>query len=102
MPNTILARLTFTFALATLLLLPFSSVAANLPQTVDQIPRISVEELLELMEQEPVVVIDARITRAWNRAGNKIPGAIRLDTEEEITQFAETTAHQQAIVIYCL
>jgi len=102
MPNIILARLTSTFALATLLLLPFPGVAASLPQTAEQIPRISVEELLELMKQEPVVVIDTRVIRAWKRAGNKIPGAIRLDTAEEIAHFAETTARQQAIVLYCL
>lgn len=91
-----------SFTLAWLLLFPFPAVATDLPQTSNQIARISVSELLQLLEDEPVVIVDARISRAWKRAGNKIPGAIRLDTPEQITQFVETTAHQQAIVLYCL
>lgn len=85
-----------------LLLSPSLLFATNVPQNTDQIARISVEEFQKLMEREPVVIVDARVTRAWKRAGNKIPGAIRLDTAEQITRFAETTTRQQAIVLYCL
>lgn len=81
---------------------PFRSIAADRPQTPDQILRISVEELLHMMEQESVVIVDARVTRAWNRAGNKIPGAIRLDTTDKIDLFSDTTDQRQAIVAYCL
>ncbi|HMB15230.1 MAG TPA: rhodanese-like domain-containing protein [Pelovirga sp.] len=97
-------RLAFflTFTLTCLLLLPFSSVAAELPQNSDQIPRISIIELQEWQEQEPVVIVDARVARAWKRAGNKIPAAIRLDTPEKIAQFADSTNRQQAILVYCL
>jgi hypothetical protein len=100
MPIQTSVRLTFT--LAWLLLFPFSTIATDLPQTSDQIARISVSELLQLLEDEPVVIVDARIPRAWKRAGNKIPGAIRLDTPEQIAQLTDTSAHQQAIVLYCL
>jgi len=85
-----------------LLPFPFPTLAADQPQTNDQVARINVNELLQLMENEPVVIVDARVSRAWKRAGNKIPGAIRLDTPEQITQFIENTSCQQAIVLYCL
>ena len=89
-------------SLICLLTFSFNGTAADTPQTADQIPRISVEKLLQLLEQEAVVIVDARVTRAWNRAGNKIPDAIRLDTTEKIDQFAADTDRQQAIVAYCL
>lgn len=91
-----------SFALAVFLLFPFPAIATDPPQISDQIVRISVSELLQLMTDEPVVIVDARIPRAWKRAGNKIPGAIRLDTPEQIAQLVNTSAHQQAIVLYCL
>ncbi|MFO7767326.1 MAG: hypothetical protein R6V33_12920 [Pelovirga sp.] len=91
-----------TFAFICLVSLPFSSISAELPQTTNDIPRISIKELLEWQEQEPVVIVDARITRAWKRAGNKIPGAIRLDSPEKIARFTLTTDPQQAVLVYCL
>lgn len=99
-----LVRLVFSLTLVLVLLLSLSLplIATETPQTTDQIPRISVEGLLKLMEQESVVVVDARVTRAWNRAGNKIPDAIRLDTPGKIAHFADTTDYQQAILVYCL
>ncbi len=100
MPFKTSVRLTLT--LVWLLLFPFPTSAADLPQTSDQVARISVSELLQLMADEPVVIVDARIPRAWKRAGNKIPGAIRLDTPEQIAQLTDTSARQQAIVLYCL
>jgi 3-mercaptopyruvate sulfurtransferase SseA len=91
-----------TFVLVCLLLLPLTALAADVSQTSDQVARISVSELLQLMAEESVVIVDARVPRAWKRAGNKIPGAIRLDTAEQISELAEVTTHQQAIVLYCL
>lgn len=98
--STTRTRLAFT--LAYLLLLPFHAGAADLPQTSDQVARIKVRELVQLMGEEPVVIVDARIPRAWKRAGNKVPGAIRLSTPEQIARFAETTSRRQTIVLYCL
>jgi 3-mercaptopyruvate sulfurtransferase SseA len=91
-----------TFVLVCLLLLPLTALAADVPQTSAQVARISVSELLQLMDEESVVIVDVRIPRAWKRAGNKIPGAIRLDTHEEVARFGDSTARQQAIVLYCL
>lgn len=91
-----------SFALAMLLQFPFPAIATDPPQTSDEVARISVSELLHLMADEPVAIVDARIPRAWKRAGNRIPGAIRLDTPEQIAQFVDTTARHQAIVLYCL
>ncbi len=104
MPDYTLVRplISLVFSITCLLLLPFPTLAADQPQTNDQVARISVIELLQLIENEPVSIVDARVSRAWKRAGNKIPGAIRLDTPEQVTQFTETTSRQQAIVLYCL
>lgn len=94
-------RLT-VITLICLLLLPVQILAAGSPETNAQVSRISVTELLRLITEEPVIIVDARGPQAWKRAGNKIPGAIRLDTLEKIADFACATDRQQAIVVYCL
>ncbi len=101
MRNTTSSRMT-VITLSCLLLLPIQAVAADPRQTSDQVARISITELLRLIEEEPVVIVDARVERAWKRAGNKIPGAVRLDTPEKIARFADATDPQRAIVVYCL
>lgn len=90
------------FAIICMVSLPFSGTSAEPPQTRADIQRISIKELLEWQEQEPVVIVDARITRAWKRAGNKIPGAIRLDRPAKVAHFTNTTDPQQAVLVYCL
>lgn len=101
MRNTTSIRLT-VITLSCLLLLSSQAAAIDPLQSSDQVGRISVSELLRLIEEKPVVIVDARIERAWKRAGNKIPGAIRLDTPEKIAHFTKVTDPQRAIVVYCL
>ena len=101
MSNKASLRLT-VITLICFMLLPIQVLATEPPQTSDQVARISVTELLHLIAEEPVVIVDARGKRAWNRAGNKIPGAIRLDTPEKIAAFAYSTDRRRAIVVYCL
>ena len=66
-----------------------------------QIQRINVVDLQDLHSQETVVFIDTRTAAEWQRATDKIPGAIRITTQAEFEEFKRSVPTDTAVVTYC-
>ena len=64
------------FVAKTLILIVVASAALG-AQAIRNVPRISIDELKTLMEQNAVLVIDVRDSESF--AKGRIPGAINID-----------------------
>jgi rhodanese-related sulfurtransferase len=63
--------------------------------------RVTVEEITERMKKgEPFTFIDSRNPKAWNEAGEKLPGAIRVPADEVANHLAEIP-RDRVIITYC-
>lgn len=88
-------------ALCCVALLVTRVIASELPTNPAQIERITVAELQTLQSQASVVFIDTRTTGQWQRATDKVPGAVRLTSQAELEQFKQTFQPDTPIVVYC-
>lgn len=70
---------------------------------LDAVPRITVEELKELLRTDKQVVpVDARAPGAWGSATNMMPGAVRVPPMEAAKHIAELKKFKnRQIVTYC-
>lgn len=70
---------------------------------LDAVPRITVEELKELLKTDKhVVPVDARAPGAWNSGTTMMPGAVRvppMEAAEHLGQLRKFKSRQ--IVTYC-
>jgi 3-mercaptopyruvate sulfurtransferase SseA len=86
-------RLFFSSVLLLFLMLPVSVYA-------DDVPRISKEQLRELIGNANNVLLDARLVKEWRKSDGKIPGAVRVDPHD-VSSWAGKYAKDQRIVVYC-
>lgn len=91
----------YLIPLLLILLLPTLAAAVEVKVSIDDLKRITITQLKQLQQSEQVVIVDARSPAQWLRATEKIPGAIRLASYDEIAKFKEEFPVEQAIVIYC-
>jgi rhodanese-related sulfurtransferase len=63
--------------------------------------RISPEELnSRVLAGEPIVFLDARNPKAWAESDRKIPGAIRVPTDD-VESHLNKIDRAKTIVVYC-
>lgn len=86
-------RLLFWSILLLFLMLPVSVYA-------DDVPRISREQLRDLVGNTENVILDARLAKEWRKSDEKIPGAVRVDPHD-VSSWAGNYAKDQRIVVYC-
>ena len=86
-------RLLFCSVLLLFLMLPGSVYA-------DDVPRISKEQLRDLIGNVDNVILDARLAKEWRKSDGKIPGAVRVDPHD-VSSWAGEYAKDQSIVVYC-
>ena len=80
--------------------LALSSVAlAKEEQAIRNVPRISIDELKELMEQKSVLVLDVRDPDSF--AKGRIPGAVNVDYTQVLKEAAKFAGERRTIVAYC-
>jgi hypothetical protein len=65
-----------------------------------EVPRISIEEALELHRRSQALFVDVRTGRTWETSAVKIAGAFRQDPEK-VESWAGQYAPQTALVFYC-
>ena len=66
-----------------------------------EVTRVTVDEIKERMDRgEQFAFIDARNSQAWSEAETKLPGAIRVPTEEIAEHLSEIPRDRTAIT-YC-
>lgn len=78
-----------------------STAAGLFDHHVDEVPRITAEELDRLLEgAEPPVVLDVRSRSSYERSGARVPGSVRVPPDH-VGEWAATGPKAQTIVAYC-
>jgi len=63
--------------------------------------RVTVDELRQRMDRgEPFTFVDARNAKAWAEAEKKLPGAIRVPTDE-VEKYAAQIPRDRTVITYC-
>jgi thiosulfate sulfurtransferase len=68
-------------------------------QAIRNVPRISIDELKVLMEQNAVLVIDVRDPDSFTKG--RIPGAVNVDYTQVLKEAARFAGDKRTIVAYC-
>ncbi|SEA57317.1 Rhodanese-like domain-containing protein [Desulfuromusa kysingii] len=86
----------FTFALLG------NAIAIEIPERPGDVKRISMTEFQALLaSNEIVIIIDTRTPGQWQQAADKIPGAIRIDSQSALQKFKAEVPPATEIVTYC-
>jgi len=91
------ARYLFVTAVAVCLAF-VGSLATTL--AAKEVPRMTKEQLKEMLDSPNVVIIDVRIGKDWNTSDLKIKGAIREDAEK-VKEWASKLDENKTYVLYC-
>lgn len=67
----------------------------------EKIPRMTKEQLREMMGKSDLVILDVRSSSDWGKAQRKIQGAVREDPSKGTKTWAEKYAKDKTIVLYC-
>lgn len=67
----------------------------------EKVPRMTKEQLKELMGKPDLVILDVRSSSDWAKGQTKILGAVREDPGKPTKTWAEKYAKDKTIVLYC-
>ena len=70
------------------------------PPTPDSVPRMSIEELKQQMNNPNLVIIDVRTPHDWGESAMKIKGSIREDPSKLDSWMAKYPPNK-TLVFYC-
>jgi predicted sulfurtransferase len=84
------------FAILVTLAMGFSLAVAS-----EKVPRMSKEQLKEMLGNPDVVILDVRTSSDWGKDQKKILGAIREDPNKPTKSWAEKYGKDKTIVLYC-
>lgn len=74
---------------------------SSIPKNVPEPTRATVDEVIERLNRgEQFVFIDARNPNAWGKAETKLPGAIRIPSDE-VAQHLNEIPQGRTIITYC-
>lgn len=76
-------------------------LAQQIPKRLSDVQRITVTELQQLQVKEPVVIVDTRAPGQWLQAKDKLPGAIRVTSYDDLVKLKNDVPAHHAIVTYC-
>ncbi len=66
-----------------------------------KVPRMTKEELRQIMDRPDVVVIDVRTGDSWRRSERMIKGAVRENPEKDVKTWAIRYERDKTLVFYC-
>ena len=64
-----------------------------------EVPRISVEQTKQMLDNPEVIIIDVRTTKTWWRSGTKILNAVREELDS-IKQWAGKYPKDKTLIFY--
>ena len=67
----------------------------------EKVPRMTKEQLKEMLGKPDVVVLDVRATGDWDKAQMKIQGAVREDPSKATKAWAGKYGKDKTIILYC-
>lgn len=76
------------------------AVVPAIAEENEEIPRISKEQVRDLIGQPGVVLIDVRYVKSWKKSDKKIAGAVR-EHPNEIGSWVKKYAKDTRIILYC-
>ena len=76
-----------------------AEASAKEEQAIRNVPRITIDELKALMEQNAVLVIDVRDPESF--AKGRIPGSVNVDYTQVLKQAETFAGEKRTIVAYC-
>lgn len=65
-----------------------------------EVPRMTKEELLPMLDRPDVVILDVRIGDEWKKSPWKIKGAVRENPEKGVQPVAEKYPKDKTYVLY--
>ncbi len=71
-----------------------------LPAVAEEVPRITKEEVIGMLGNSNVVIIDVRVSEAWESSRLKIRGAVREDPKI-VSSWMENYPKERILVFYC-
>lgn len=83
-----------------ILMLGLAVVNVFVQTAMAEIPRITKEELKEMLDNPDVVIVDVRLGKDWNASEVKIKGAIHVD-KADVESLADTYSRDKTFVFYC-
>ena len=66
-----------------------------------KVPRMTKEELRQIMERPDVVILDVRTGESWKRSDRMIKGAVRENPEKDVKLWANRYGRDKTLVFYC-
>jgi len=87
------------FGLVTILIT--LSLGISLAGASEQVPRMTIEQLKDLLGKPDVVVLDVRAKSDWEKDQAKILGAVREDPSKSTKSWAEKYGKDKTLVLYC-
>lgn len=74
---------------------------SSIPKNVPEPTRVTVDEVIERLNRgEQFIFIDARNPNAWGQSETKLPGAIRVPSDE-VAQHLNEIPQGRTIISYC-
>ena len=77
------------------------TMGINLVGGADKVPRMTKEQLKEMLGKPETVILDVRATGDWDKAQMKIKGAAREDPSKATKTWAEKYGKDKTIILYC-
>ena len=65
------------------------------------VPRMTQEQLKEMLGKPDVIILDVRSAGDWKKAQMKIQGAVREDPDKAAKAWAGKYGRDKTIVLYC-
>jgi rhodanese-related sulfurtransferase len=76
-------------------------MSAALSQAADEVPRMTIEKLKEMLGSPDLIILDVRAVMDWGLSKNKIQGALRQDPTMRAREWADKYGKDKTIVLYC-
>ncbi len=86
------------WAVASLIIL---ALGIHLAMASEKVPRMTKEELKELLGRPDVTIIDVRTASDWKKSDQKILGAVGENPDKATKSWAEKYPKDKTIVLYC-
>jgi hypothetical protein len=86
-------------AIVLIFLLIFGHVSFLIGGDINSVPRISVDQVKQLLGKPGTVIIDVRRSRNWWRTGQKILTAVR-EEPSKVDQWARKYTKDQTLIFY--
>jgi hypothetical protein len=69
------------------------------PTTVEQVPRLTKEQVKDILGKPDVVIVDIRFIKQYEQSDRKLPGAVFVQPED-FDQFAKDHPKDKTYVLY--